>query len=253
MIVQAPAADGSRLALTLDEHLRTADALHCAFGNADFGVPPPADLFAHVVRHHDDGWAEEDAAPAVDARTGLPVSLNDQPTERSLAIGRRSIERNLARHPWCGLLVSLHICGLYARRPGLTGRPEDDALDPRVQAFLAAERARQQDLMAPYDPAAVQRSYRLLQFFDGLAVWLNLRAPDCEDAWTFPALPRRDGGAADVRVTARGRALQVRPWPFPTARVALSFAGVRYVPVGGGLEAEGPAVQAFVLAPGSGA
>jgi hypothetical protein len=232
VIVQAPAADGSRLALTLDEHLRTADALHRAFGNGDFAIPPPADLFAHVVRHHDDGWAEEDAAPAVDPRTGLPVSLNDQPTARSLEIGRRSIERNLARHPWCGLLVSMHICGLYARRPGLTGRPEDDALDPRVQRFLAAEEARRRALLADFDADAVARSYRLLQFFDGLAVWLNLRAPDGDAVWTFPALPRRDGTPADLRVASAGRRLGVAPWPFAGDAVEVAFRGRRYVPAG---------------------
>jgi hypothetical protein len=76
---------------------------------------------------------------------------------------------------------------------------------------------------------AVQRGDRLLQFFDGLAVWLNLRAPDGDASWTFPGLP---GAPADLHVTAAGRRLGVGPWPFAGDRVEVAIRGRRYVPAG---------------------
>ena len=229
MIIQGAAADGSRLAITLDQHLQLADQACRAFGNAAFALPVPADLLSLIVRHHDAGWADEDRAPSIDSRTGLPCSLDELPTERWAAIATRSIEQNLARHAWCGLLVSLHYASL---------------LDDRDAAFVATERARQLALRdglardpatrAWTEPGAIERSLGTLQFFDALAVWLQLRGPDGDERWTFAALPRRDRSTARISAVARGRAVAMEPWPFAARELAWSFRGRRAVPGGDG-------------------
>lgn len=241
MIVQRPAADGSRVLVPMTEHLRTAAALGAAYGNSRFMPPAPPELFTWVVGHHDDGWREFDQSPPLDPATGLPPSIDGLDFDTALAIGRRSIAANLERHPWCGLLVSRHVTGLYCARHGLEARGVVADIPPAsraaVDVFLAERRehdaALRDDLAADRASAtwiaepAFSHAYAVLELLDALAVWLNLRAPDQPDAWDFPALP--DARSEPVRLHARSVAdrVTIDPWPFATEAVEVRFAGTR--------------------------
>src|SRR5689334_17630417 len=57
----------------------------------------PADVRAEIVAavfRHDDGWAEWEQAPEVDARTGRPREFTEMPLTESLEIWSRSIDQS---------------------------------------------------------------------------------------------------------------------------------------------------------------
>ena len=56
-----------------------------AFGNDAFEAIDPRDEMVWVVSNHDAGWAEWDAAPALDPHTRLPAGIGSAPPEASVA------------------------------------------------------------------------------------------------------------------------------------------------------------------------
>ena len=79
MIVQTAAPGEPHFIVTQIDHARMSGDLAVAFGNEQFARPEPWELMTYVIAHHDEGWAEVDAAPARDPRTGL-VYLHLQET-----------------------------------------------------------------------------------------------------------------------------------------------------------------------------
>jgi hypothetical protein len=105
-----------------------------------------------------------------------------------------SPEFNEAHHPYCGLISSMHSWGLYHKRYGFsrfvvrarttTSITVKSQFQPAIDAMLANELARQKRLKAvlasdPNTAAWVEdnkvlQNYKLLQFFDTLALYFNL-------------------------------------------------------------------------------
>jgi hypothetical protein len=106
------------------------DHAHLARRIMEYCVPlaarPRRDAILHATGEHDNGWAEEDAAPTVHRDTGRIADFVTVPLAVRHAVWPRGIAR-LAEHPWTAALVAQHALAVYDRfRP-----------DPEWTAFFA--------------------------------------------------------------------------------------------------------------------
>jgi uncharacterized protein DUF3891 len=231
MIVQELDRDGRALAITLAEHQGLAVQLAAAFGNERCDPLVPRDVMLFAVGNHDAGWAALDAAPALDAATGLPCSLNRNRRADLLAAAVASADYNERHHPFCGLLVSLHYTGLYRGRIG----PIPASEKPAVNAMLAGEVRRQQRLRDSLarDPAwctwvdepALRFNFERLQFFDRLALYLNATPLDRLQSMVFERVPMAPARTAEVTVLRADGGVAFDEFPFRGDELTVAFRG----------------------------
>ncbi len=242
MIVQtAPEGEAHFVVLQAD-HARASGQLALAFGNADFGELYPKDLMEFVVAHHDEGWTPVDAEVNRDERTGLPYHLTQTPLPDLVRTGNLTPDFNEARHPFCGVISSMHFYGLYHGRYGLSDKLFIDTLTdehkPLVDDLLSGELARQQRLKKQLRADGhgdwaqddfLFHNYKLLQFFDTLSLYFHMVHAKARAEATFQNLPR--GLGDDVTVTVRPvskNAYGISPWPFGEEALEFTTAG-RYL------------------------
>ena len=72
------------------------------------------DTILHAIGEHDNGWAEEDAAPIVDSKTGNVVDFVSAPLSVRHAVWPRGVAR-LSDNPWAAALVAQHALTVYER------------------------------------------------------------------------------------------------------------------------------------------
>jgi len=75
---------------------------------------PRRDAILHAIAEHDNGWAEEDAAPTVDPGTGQVLDFVSAPLSARHAVWPRGVAR-LADDPWAAALVAHHAVTVYER------------------------------------------------------------------------------------------------------------------------------------------
>lgn len=110
MIVRA-AHDGVLLITQLDHaHLARAIMTHCV----PLATRPRRDAILHAIAAHDDGWAEEDAAPTVNPETGHVVDFVSAPVGVRQATSVRGVAQ-LGADPWAAALVAHHRLTVYDR------------------------------------------------------------------------------------------------------------------------------------------
>lgn len=244
MIVQALTVDADQTAprfiIPQLEHSRLAGQFAAAWGNQRFASLEPRALMEQLVDAHDRGWDETDAEIGRDPATGLPWNLVSTPLPAMVRSSRRGPELNEVEHPLIGLLSSMHSWGLYHGRYGLSDKVFVDRIPAEhraeVDVMLADERARQARLRdqlaadpttAPWvDEAALFDNYRLLQFFDTLALYFNC-TPDAERRTaSFGNVPVQRGEQVVVEVArvAPGT-YRVSPYPFARAPLVVTCAG----------------------------
>jgi len=240
MIVQSEAADGSHFVLTMEQHTATGAVLAEHFGGTSlFDRPEPRDLFVELVAEHDRGWVPIDEKADRDPSTDLPWSVFDAPLAHSLAAGVGTIDYNEGRHPFRGLLSSMHISGIHNGRFGLTeANPVDHLTDEDLEllaAFLDSEQLRRdrltEDLAADSQTAAwvtsdvLMKCYKALQFFDMLALWLQVTHPSDRSPMVWSHVPGRESDyqihfeqVDEVRV-------RLEPFPFDVDELPLVISG----------------------------
>ncbi len=243
MIIQSPPegqSDGRRFVIKLEEHLELVGQLAETFGNAEFRSPAPREEFLYACRWHDRGWHDLDENPPLDSRTGLPYNLIETPIPIIVLTGARSPEHNEARHPYCGLIDSMHIWGLYNGRYGMSDKVLIDSFTEEdrtlVNGMLEGERQRQIRLKAaladsPETASWVEErrlftNYKLLQFFDTFALYFNCTHESRRGPSTFPNVSRDVDD--DVRIRVRpvgGGTYQVAPYPFSEDPLEIWFQG----------------------------
>ena len=179
MIIQsAPEgeASGKRFVMKLAEHLELVGQFAENLGNRKFAAPEPREEFLYACRWHDKGWQDLDDNPPLNPDTGLPYNLVETPLPVILLTSARSPEHNEAHHPYCGLIDSMHIWGLYNGRYGMSDKVLIDMIPDQhrvlADGMLDNEYQRQQRLRH------VPRS--------GTMKLVRLRAPK-------PKLPRKAG------------------------------------------------------------
>ena len=250
MIVQSPApgtTSAARFVMKLDEHLQLASQFANAFGNDEFEAPVPRDEVLYVCRWHDRGWRDLDENPPLDRRTGLPYNLGETPVEISMLTSATSPHHNEAVHPYCGLLDSMHIYGLYNGRFGLSDWSGIDSVPagnrPQVEMMLRLEHDRQERLLEQLgaDPETagwieedrLWANYKLLQLCDSLALYFQSTPEGMRRARTFRHVPVRPGEDADVTVTPLGEGrYSLDPYPFATSPLEIGFEGRYLEPYG---------------------
>jgi hypothetical protein len=107
--------DNHVLLITQPDHARLARAImERAPSLADH---PRRDAILLAVAAHDDGWAEEDAAPDVHRETGAVVDFVSTPVSVRQATSVLGVTR-LEKHPWAAALVAHHRLVVYERFAG---------------------------------------------------------------------------------------------------------------------------------------
>ncbi|PJF48212.1 MAG: DUF3891 family protein [Chloroflexi bacterium] len=228
MIVQSAPPGSPHFVITQVDHARFSGQFARAFGNRQFAAPQPRELMTYVTAHHDEGWAAVDAAPKHDPRTGLPYHLTQTPMPDLLRTGAGSPDFNQRRHPFCGLLSSMHTYGLYHGRYGLSDTIVINRIPPEYQAdarrMLQGELERQASLKAQLrsnpetaewaSDAFLFRCYKLLQFFDMLALYFNTTHATQRSSVTLTHVPAGPDEDRDITITPVGDAYALSPFPF---------------------------------------
>lgn len=248
MMIQTAPPGEKRFVSTMVEHLDLCEQFVRAFGNDEFERPEPYDEVVYTVGHHDRGWDDLDENPVLNDETGYPAGLGTGPVPGVVNTSRQSPDFNEARHGYCGLLSSIHSWGLYNERYGYSefrvldgGKsvPVPPGQEDTVQALLDGELARQvrlkAELAANADTAGwveetnLVRNYKLLQFFDTLALYFNLRHEGERSEEVFVHVPKSvdQHTTVTVRPAGAGR-YTVAPFPFAGDRLEARCQG-RYV------------------------
>ena len=238
MIVQQASPGEPHFVIAMQQHTAFAGSLAAHFGNEAFRGLEPAEPMQFIVDHHDEGWAELDAAAPQNPDTGLPYNLTATPLPQIISTSAGSPAFNEAHHPFSGIVSSMHTYGLYNGRYGLTDKlfldliPAD--LRPEVDAMLAAELERQERLRTSIDDEFASdeflfHAYKQLQFFDTLSLHLHLQPEGARGDAEFPNVPRGVGDDVTIALTERDEGVYaLDPYPFSVERLELYTEG-RYL------------------------
>jgi hypothetical protein len=134
--------------ITQPDHAHLARRImeHCV----PLAARPRRDWILHAIAEHDNGWAEEDAAPTVDPRTGKVVDFTSAPLSVRQGVWPRAIER-LAADPWAAALVAQHAITVYDRfRSDADWTSFFAAMEAARDAMLRASGLPFDDLAADY-------------------------------------------------------------------------------------------------------
>lgn len=204
------------------DHADLAGQLAQAWGGPGFARPEPYAPLMRAARRHDDGWAVWDPHPRIDA-DGAPQSFLTVPAPVHLAFYRAAVEVLAEEDPATGLLVSMHMSGLYRQRYDVMPSPPraipEDVRDV-VDAFVEQEEDRQVALrrMLDADEAWRWTSYALLQVFDVVSLYLGLADLESGAPGTCEAVPTT-AGADPVRIAIEPLGpwrVRLDPYPFAT-------------------------------------
>jgi hypothetical protein len=240
---------------TQHDHALLAGALARHVGNALFAGFSPWDESVLAVDLHDCGWPAHDDQPTLNA-DGLPLDVFETPRHIGLAIWESSARLASERHPYCGLLVSLHSLSLSvlasSHMPSARQHDQYNLDDARARFEInrfqhgqteLQERLRNQLGLSTTIPLRMGlaetannlaeqmliHNFRLLQAMDQLSLSICCTEPPGE--WTTP-IHRRPGASAaplSVRRPESGTLL-VSPWPFDADAVRVSI-GYRRIDV----------------------
>jgi hypothetical protein len=234
MIVQP--RDGALLLVRQTDHAALSGTLAEHWGGGPFARPTPRPSVLVAAARHDDGWGGWEARPQVNPATRRPYQFTELPVREHYAFYAEGIAAVIRDDPYAGLLVSMHLSGLYRQRHGLDPALGLDRFPPElrpvVEGYLrdlaAQQHALRERLLDESDyPAeaveelAVWTNYKLLQVYDLFSLYLCLSRPR---EWTLRHVPVNDAHA-DVEMLLRpagGDALTVTPYPFDEAPLRVS-------------------------------
>lgn len=153
-----------------------------------------------AIGEHDNGWAELDAAPTVNAATGEIDDFIHAPAAARQGVWPRAVAR-LAADPWAAALVAQHALTAYDRfrsDPEWTGF--FDVMTQQRDALVTQAKGRREDLL---------EDYVFVRLGDLISLAFCL-------GWTG------EQQFSDYTIVRTGSDVEVAPWPFDTAAIALS-------------------------------
>jgi Protein of unknown function (DUF3891) len=178
---------------------------------------PRSDSLQVAAERHDDGWAVWERAPRCDARSGHPLNFLDIEVPVHLAFYRAGIAAVAEQDPYAGLLVSMHVAGIYRRRYGSKLELGPTSADEeQVKVFLSEQESTFEARASELGITAQERQadYELLQLYD----WMSLLF--CMNDALAPAASEFGG----YRFEPDGEAaLAMRPFPFDGAEQRFSL------------------------------
>ncbi|HXE45597.1 MAG TPA: DUF3891 family protein [Conexibacter sp.] len=222
------AGDAWQVVLQTD-HADLSGQLAAAWGGPGFARPEPYAPLVRAARCHDDGWAVWEQWPRLDG-DGAPQSFLTVPAPVHLAFYRAGVEVVAEEDPAAGLLVSMHMSGLYRQRYDVMPSPPrelpDDVRD-LVEAFVEQEEDRQVALRRLLDADEAWRwtSYALLQVFDVVSLYFGLADVEAGAPGACEGVPTT-AGAAPVRVAIAPLGpwrVRFDPYPFTLDPIALTL------------------------------
>lgn len=195
-----------------------------AWGSARLEAPEPWEEVCLAAEQHDVGMAEWDLAPKLHPHAKRPQSFMEMALADHVRLWSVAPAKLLTQSRYAALLVSLHGSALYERRD-LAGMAPENAR--AVRAYLAGERARQEQLirLLGADREQLRRNQRLLWAWDGLSLALCLRWGH----YVASELPTRSDGGVDVGLEPvaadADRRFVVDPWPFAVDKLTVRCEG----------------------------
>jgi hypothetical protein len=150
---------------------------------------------------------------------------------------------NEKRHPYCGLLSSMHSWGLCNGRYGLSDKVLIDTISaqdrPLADRMLEGELKRQERLKAqlakdPETAAWIEEShlfqnYKQLQFFDTLALYFNRSHEAARGEGRFEHVPMNVHEDATIAIhPVKPGFYALSPYPFAESPTEFKFSG-RYI------------------------
>jgi hypothetical protein len=246
MIVQTAPNGEPHFVIRQIDHAHTAGTLSVHFGNQKFAPMIPRDIMEYVIAHHDQGWEDADAAPQLDPKTGLPYHLGQTPLDLMVATNQGSPDFNEKHHPFAGLMSSMHTCGFYNGRYGLLETTYKDVfpaeLHPVYEKILSSEEERQNRLKAELrtDPDTAHwadedfymPNYKLLQFFDLLALYFHLTHPSQHTETSFQQVPMQPSESTTITLKpVTNGYYSLSPYPFALKEVEVTTEGRYLMPL----------------------
>ena len=255
MMIQTAPPGKNRFISTMAEHLDLCHQFVLAFGNDEFERPEPYEEFAYTVKNHDRGWDSFDANPVLDEKSGLPCGLGSGPVPSVVNTSKLSPNFNEAKHAYCGLLSSMHSWGLYNERYGFSqfrvldgGKsvPVPSGEEDTVKGLLDGELDRQVRLkkslsINPQTSKWIEekylfRNYKLLQFFDTLALYFNMRHYSEHAEETFTHVPKTVDLEVEITIRPVGdNHYTVTPFPFKGDKLQVNCKGRYFEAVSDGI------------------
>ncbi|MDO7908006.1 DUF3891 family protein [Paenibacillus sp. JX-17] len=119
-----------------------------------------------AITQHDRGWLGLDENPIWDDRSHVPFSFSEYPLFPKLPAYIRGIDEVEEMSPYAALVCSLHYCSFTQIR---------ESSHPECAAYIQHELSRQAKLRAqlpPLNEEVVHRHFQLLQFCDGLSLYV---------------------------------------------------------------------------------
>lgn len=225
------AGDAWQIVMQTD-HGDLAGQLVAAWGGEGFRAPARLAGAVIAATRHDDGWAVWERRPRLDPETGAPRNFLGVPVAPHLAFYRAGVEVVCDEDRYAGLLVSMHMSGLYRQRYGVVpAGPMRLSAEERAlaDAFCDQEEERQAALAALLEVSEEERwhDYALLQVADLVSLFCGLG--DLESgavSGAAEAVPTADGARVRVALEAVGP-WRLRAAPFPFARAPLALTMVR--------------------------
>ncbi len=240
MIIQTAPENTPHLVIIQTDHALMSGAFAAAFGNAEFAPINPAEPMIYVSGHHDEGWAPIDARVEQDKNTGLPYHLTATPLPYLVQTSAGSPAFNEAHHPYSGIMSSMHTYGLFHGRYGLSDKIFINLVPAEhktaVSNMLQAELSRQERLKAQMnaDPVLAPlatlemlfHNYKLLQFFDTLALYFHMVHETARGDSYFENVPRAVGDDVTINIRRVNQGVYaLAPYPFRETGMSFSYAG----------------------------
>ncbi|MCP5100685.1 MAG: DUF3891 family protein [Chloroflexi bacterium] len=245
MIVQTASGNNPNLLIRQTDHAVMSGQFAAAFGNEQFAPLQPAEFVIYVATHHDDGWKPIDGRFEQDPNTGYPYHLTQTPLPYLIQTSAGSPAANEQHHAYCGILSSMHTYGLFNGRYGLSDKIfinlVPDEHKAAIQAMLADELARQKRLLVQLtqdEETAVWvteemlfHNYKLLQFFDTLALYFHMTHPNARAKSQFLNVPRALGEDVTIEIEhVRNNRYRLSPYPFRNPEMTFSYQGQLIAP-----------------------
>lgn len=240
MIVQTAPENQPHLVIIQTDHASMSGEFAAAFGNDEFESVSPFAAMVHVAGHHDDGWAPIDAKVEMDVNTGLPYHLTQTPLPYLVATSAGSPQANEAYDLYSGIISSLHTYGLFHGRYGLSDKIFIDLIPsehkPAMEAMLADELSRQERIKGVLcgnaetavfvTKESLFHNYKLLQFFDTLALYFHMVHKEARTDSQFLNVPRAIGDDVTITIQPVGDGVySLSPYPFKEPEMTFSYQG----------------------------
>jgi hypothetical protein len=224
------------LVMRQTDHAFLAGFFAREWGNERFNKPQPNASFCLAAAEHDNGWAERELKPELDAKTRLPYSFMSLPTAAHIALYHKGIERLVKVDHYAGLLACIHTVALYDRAratiPGFSAKyvktEESHLVNDFVQQLRLQQLRLKVDLRADSSTKAfieeplIAANAARLEALDRLSLHFCMSAQ--QDA-LIDGVPVNDRGeTTDLELQAEGGGVvSVAPFPFRTDPVSFSI------------------------------